>query len=63
MSTNNLPDDGLVRPTDATFGIEEPAIVSASAAQNANRVEGAEETSEKPSFDFEAAAARRQSEF
>jgi hypothetical protein len=48
MSTNNLPDDGLVQPTDATFGIEEPAIVSAGAAQKANQTALVEETSERP---------------
>jgi hypothetical protein len=48
MSTSNLPEDGLVQPTDATFGIEEPAIVSASAAQKANQAALVEETNAKP---------------
>lgn len=60
---SNIPDDGLVPAVDPTNGAPAPKVVSASAAQKANAVEGSTETSAKPSFDYEAAAQRAPGEF
>jgi hypothetical protein len=53
----------LVAPTDATNGIKLPRIASSASEIRAHQTEGAEDTSAKASFDYEAAAQRAPGEF
>jgi hypothetical protein len=63
MSNTDLPDDGLMQPVDPTHGGPKPTPMSAAAAQKANQVEGAEETSLRPDFDAAEALRRRAGEW
>jgi hypothetical protein len=66
MPDIKLGADGgeLATPADATFGIDEPKPLSASAAQKQNAEGLVEPTSERPeAFDFASAVSRRPSEY